>query len=81
MRTIDAFNHFQFAHELSVESTGGYVATPLTGVWATAPYLHNGSVPTLAALLDSTTRPKYWSRKYGTNGSYDSNDYDEHAVG
>ena len=31
--------------------TGGYVAAPLGGVWARAPYLHNGSVPTLAALL------------------------------
>ena len=31
--------------------TNGYVATTLDGVWARAPYLHNGSVPTLAALL------------------------------
>jgi hypothetical protein len=31
--------------------TIGYKARPLNGVWATAPYLHNGSVPTLAALL------------------------------
>ena len=29
----------------------GYKARPLTGVWATAPYLHNGSVPTLYDLL------------------------------
>lgn len=29
----------------------GYRARPLTGVWATAPYLHNGSVPTLYDLL------------------------------
>lgn len=29
----------------------GYKARPLNGVWATAPYLHNGSVPTLAELL------------------------------
>lgn len=28
-----------------------YKARPLNGVWATAPYLHNGSVPTLAELL------------------------------
>jgi len=38
----------------------GYVAPPLDGVWATAPYLHNGSVPTIEALLDSTLRPTYW---------------------
>ncbi len=28
-----------------------YVAKSLVGVWATAPYLHNGSVPTIAELL------------------------------
>jgi len=31
----------------------GRADPPLDGIWATAPYLHNGSVPTLAALLDS----------------------------
>jgi mono/diheme cytochrome c family protein len=30
---------------------GGYVARPLAGVWSSAPYLHNGSVPSLADLL------------------------------
>lgn len=35
-----------------------YKARPLTGIWATAPYLHNGSVPTLADLLtDEKKRP------------------------
>lgn len=34
----------------------GYIAPPLIGIWARAPYLHNGSVPTLAQLLDSKTR-------------------------
>jgi hypothetical protein len=29
----------------------GYKARPLNGIWATAPYLHNGSVPNLAELL------------------------------
>jgi hypothetical protein len=28
-----------------------YKARPLNGIWATAPYLHNGSVPSLAELL------------------------------
>ncbi len=59
----------------------GYVAPPLDGIWATAPYLHNGSVPTVEALLDSSKRPKYWSRKYDANGVYDSNDYDDTALG
>ena len=31
--------------------TEGYVAVPLDGIWARAPYLHNGSVPTLWDLL------------------------------
>jgi hypothetical protein len=34
-------------------ATGQYLARPLTGAWATAPYLHNGSVPTLWHLLHS----------------------------
>jgi hypothetical protein len=29
-----------------------YESRVLSGIWATAPYLHNGSVPTLAALLE-----------------------------
>jgi hypothetical protein len=29
-----------------------YRARPLNGIWATAPYLHNGSVPTLRDLLN-----------------------------
>jgi len=42
----------------------GYIAPPLDGVWATAPYLHNGSVPTLEALLNSKLRPEYWERNF-----------------
>lgn len=39
-----------------------YKARPLNGIWATAPYLHNGSVPSLADLLKpETERPtKFW---------------------
>lgn len=53
----------------------GYMAPPLDGIWATAPYLHNGSVPTLAALLNSELRPDRWER------SGNSRDYDFDAVG
>ncbi|UCV07026.1 di-heme-cytochrome C peroxidase [Dechloromonas denitrificans] len=36
-----------------------YKARPLNGIWATAPYLHNGSVPTLYdLLLPPARRPK-----------------------
>jgi hypothetical protein len=51
------------------------VAPPLDGVWATAPYLHNGSVPTLTALLDSRQRPARWRRDHA------SDVYDLRAVG
>jgi hypothetical protein len=38
------------------------VAPPLDGVWATAPYLHNGSVPTLWHVLHPAERPVVWRR-------------------
>ena len=38
---------------------GPYAARPLYGIWAAAPYLHNGSVPTLYhMLLPPEHRPK-----------------------
>ncbi len=52
----------------------GYPATPLDGIWARAPYLNNGSVPTLYHLLawsnkSRTIRP----RKFSTgNLNYDN---------
>jgi len=42
----------------------GYIAPPLDGVWITAPYFHNGSVPTLEGVLDSSKRPTYWRRTF-----------------
>ena len=38
-------------------ATARYLARPLNGIWATAPYLHNGSVPTLYDLLHPERRP------------------------
>ena len=43
--------------KIRAESTGNYAAPPLTGIWQSAPYLHNGSVPSLAALLGLEARP------------------------
>ncbi|MBD2858912.1 hypothetical protein IB286_07785 [Spongiibacter sp. KMU-158] len=40
----------------------GYLAPPLYGVWATAPYFHNGAVPNLEAVLDPSQRPEIWRR-------------------
>jgi mono/diheme cytochrome c family protein len=36
----------------SFEKTFGYANLPLDGLWLRAPYLHNGSIPTLADLLE-----------------------------
>src|SRR3954449_2582814 len=49
-----------FAARSAQEKAGlEYRARPLDGIWATAPYLHNGSVPTLADLLKpAAQRPK-----------------------
>lgn len=44
------------------EREPGYLTPPLYGVWATAPYLHNGSVPDLWGVLDPDSRPEIWKR-------------------
>ena len=46
----------------------GYLAPPLDGIWATAPYFHNGSTPTLWHVLHPGQRPAVWTRK---NDSFD----------
>jgi hypothetical protein len=57
------FSHFR--------KTNGYANMPLDGLWLRAPYLHNGSVPDLAALLEPVSdRPQvFWI-------AYDVFDYD-----
>jgi mono/diheme cytochrome c family protein len=45
------------------KKTDGYANMPLDGLWLRGPYLHNGSVPTLVALLQSPEqRPKAFIR-------------------
>jgi len=45
--------------------TEGYASMPLDGLWLRAPYLHNGSVPTLYDLLQPPAeRPKVFLRGY-----------------
>ncbi len=57
-----------FAHagepdeQLTISDPVGYVAPPLDGVWASPPYLHNGSVPTLWHMLHPSERPAVWRR-------------------
>ena len=75
---LDWFNNGwfgTFGSALEIVPEGGYIAPPLDGIWATAPYLHNGSVPTLMDMLNSKTRPEFWKR------SFDTTDYDKSKVG
>jgi hypothetical protein len=44
--------------------THGYANSPLDGIWLRAPYLHNGSVPTLRALLFPKERPAVFYTGY-----------------
>ncbi len=50
-----------YARHVAPGRTGGYVAPVLSGLWATAPYLHNGSVPTLWQLMTPAERPVRFS--------------------
>lgn len=59
-------------HPVDVESKG-YLAQPLDGIWASAPYFHNASVPTLWHLMNPSKRPKIWRRS--------ENGYDQQRVG
>lgn len=45
------------------EDAKGYLTPPLHGIWATAPYLHNSSVPDLWTLLKPEERPAVWRRQ------------------
>lgn len=55
---VAAIGRSDYGREIDAANTGGYVAIPLTGLWATAPYLHNGSVPTLWHLMHPAERPR-----------------------
>jgi hypothetical protein len=49
------YNQFADGYSWDLNSfvaTKGYTAAPLNGVWACGPFLHNGSVPSLADLLN-----------------------------
>lgn len=73
---VDKFHTFKkppFDFE-AYRKTQSYSNTPLDGVWARAPYLHNGSVPTLWDLLQlPDNRPKSFYKGYSV--------YDEQKAG
>jgi hypothetical protein len=66
-----------FARDYGPVETEGYQAPPLDGIWATAPYLHNGCAPTVWHVLNSKARPKVFTRSYRT----DLEAYDSHRLG
>ena len=68
MNTLGEGYPWRFSH---FRKTEGYANMPLDGLWLRAPYLHNGSVPTLRALLFPDTRPARFYRAYDV---YDWND-------
>jgi mono/diheme cytochrome c family protein len=55
----------------SIQITEGYYAPPLDGIWATAPYFHNGSVPTLDAVIDPGKRLAVWTSSMSNDADYD----------
>jgi hypothetical protein len=60
--TLYPDSEYRFTH---FRKTNGYANQPLDGIWARAPYLHNGSVPTLRDLLEPPElRPKTFYRGY-----------------
>lgn len=69
------YNQTWFAHEKlgwladdhKALARTGYQAPPLDGIWATAPYLHNGSAPTVYQVLNSKARPSVFTRSYQTD--------------
>jgi hypothetical protein len=62
----DAYNHYREGYDWefkSFQKVDGYVAETLDALWLRGPYLHNGSVPTVADLLEpADRRPKHFLR-------------------
>jgi hypothetical protein len=62
-----------FNEDYPIRETSGYQAPPLDGIWATAPYFHNGSAATVYHVLNSKARPKLFTRSYRTDlDAYDA---------
>ncbi len=69
----DYYEKSWFNQDYPIHETEGYQAPPLDGIWATAPYFHNGSVPTVYHVLNSRARPRVFTRSYRTDlDAYDA---------
>jgi hypothetical protein len=75
--SVRAYNDYARGYSIDFNNfrkTDGYVAVPLDGLWLRAPYLHNGSVPSLTELLETPDkRPALFYRGYDV--------YDQEKVG
>ncbi|MEH2173637.1 c-type cytochrome [Nostoc sp.] len=64
----DTYNHFGDGYPWdfkNLRKTNGYVSVSLDGLWLRAPYLHNGSVPSLQDLFEKPeNRPQVFYRGY-----------------
>jgi mono/diheme cytochrome c family protein len=81
---VESFNKSWFGRQVGPDGQRywftdhhGYQAPPLDGVWATAPYFHNGSVPTVYHVLNSRARPRVYTRSFATG----KEDYDPARLG
>ncbi|MCM0590261.1 MAG: cytochrome c [Gloeotrichia echinulata IR180] len=76
-QAADTYNHFGDGYPWDfkeLRKTNGYVSVSLDGLWLRAPYLHNGSVPSLQDLLEKPeNRPKSFYRGFDV--------YDQKKVG
>lgn len=59
----------------------GYVTPPLHGVWASAPYFHNASVPTVWDVLKPSERPKVWRRQRSSTQGVHFNQFETRLSG
>jgi mono/diheme cytochrome c family protein len=83
-KNVEFYNKTWFARELGPDGQPyqfiahrGYQAPPLDGVWATVPYFHNSSAPTVYHVLNSRARPKVYTRSFQT----EKEDYDPVHLG
>jgi len=81
-RVVDIFTFIR-TQGLSTRISDGYRAADLRGLWASAPYLHNGSVPTLDDLLrPPAERPTTFDREgFRVDTTVAGNSNEGHAFG
>ncbi|HUE92736.1 di-heme-cytochrome C peroxidase [Pseudomonas sp.] len=72
-----------FGLPIGVQEKRGYKARPLDGIWATPPFLHNGSVPNLFQLLSPVSErdSQFWVGNFEFNSKHVGFDSEKFAGG